>query len=247
MLVRFVAGVICALTLTVFPSGAQADIYPAEVTRPAGTPRGVMLVVHGGAWIMTGQGAVASMRADARRLAARGWEVHNIDYRPGADALGDVLAAHDALRARYPRMPMCVYGTSAGGHLALMTAVLRGPSVHCVIAGAAPTDLVGFPRTLAVGQVIDREIAPRFAPATWSPALQAQRIRARVLLVHARHDEVVPYAQSAAMRRALPGAQLIALGAGSRPWVHVNVSARDLRGFHDRERQLMRWAQRARR
>ena len=94
-------------------------------TAPHGRPAGVVLVIHGGAWRAAGPRTVALMDARARTFAGWGWAAAVVDYRAFADAPGDVVRAYDAARERYPGLPICAYGESAGGHLALMLAVRR--------------------------------------------------------------------------------------------------------------------------
>src|SRR3954452_7737199 len=92
-------------------------------TAPHGRPAGIVLVIHGGAWRAAGPRTVALMDARARSFAGWGWAGAAGDYRPFADSPGDVVRAYDAVRGRYPNLPICAYGESAGGHLALMLAV----------------------------------------------------------------------------------------------------------------------------
>jgi acetyl esterase/lipase len=78
-------------------SGAPAYY---EVGLPTGAyagqaPRGIMLVIHGGAWMKTGIGAVQSMRPDANRWRARGWETVNLTYRACGQTATDVLWFYD--------------------------------------------------------------------------------------------------------------------------------------------------------
>ena len=108
-------------------------------TAPHGRPTGVVLVIHGGAWRASGPRTVALMDARARTFAGWGWAAAVVDYRAFADSPGDVVRAYDTARERYPSLPICAYGESAGGHLALMLAVRR--PLRCVIDAAGPVDL----------------------------------------------------------------------------------------------------------
>ena len=90
----------------------------AQPTRP-----GALLYLHGGAYCV---GSPATHRALTARLAlALGLPVFALDYRrapehPYPAALGDALAAFRALRAQGP---VLIAGDSAGGGLALATAL----------------------------------------------------------------------------------------------------------------------------
>ena len=77
--------------------GEHADQF-AESTRPAGTPRGVAVVVHGGFWKPAY--GIEYARPLAPSLAASGWVVWAIEYRRGTGS------------AAFPRAPG--YGRVAG-------------------------------------------------------------------------------------------------------------------------------------
>ncbi|MEX2193769.1 MAG: prolyl oligopeptidase family serine peptidase [Thermoleophilaceae bacterium] len=198
--------------------------------------RAVVITMHGGAWIASGPGAAAHERPHARAWAARGWTVLNISYRPGRHALGDVLWVYDRVRRHVGRhTPVCLAGSSAGGHLALMVAVRRR-SVDCVVARGAPTDLVAIHRHAAWGASGPQRLGPAQTRAwaiqafgrrrlrAMSPARQAHRIRARVLLLNGHRDPFVPWAQQERLARALPRAQVLRLSWGDVAWVHTSVS-----------------------
>jgi acetyl esterase/lipase len=60
------------------------------------------------------------------------------------DSAGFYARRAEAIGAALARKPTCVVGFSAGGHLALLVAV-RHPDVACVVADAAPANLVDMP------------------------------------------------------------------------------------------------------
>jgi len=161
----------------------------AEITRPHGKPRGVVLVMHGGAWVSgDDEQFLAPMRSTARRMNRRGWIAVNYTYSSGLASLRDVRAEYRRIRRRWPNLPVCAYGESAGGHLALMLAA-RYRTLACAITVGAPTDL----RTLRGGLFLG--MFPRASPARLP-------LRAKsVLLVHVTSDWVVPIAQARAYRR----------------------------------------------
>lgn len=195
--------------------GSYATAAQPRTIKPAhGTPGAALFGIHGGSWLLNGPEAVRlALRWDGR-FVRRGWLVHNVDYRPGAAAFGDVLAEYDRFHRQHRRLPVCAQGDSAGGHLALMLAAAR-PSVRCVIAEAAPTDLVDYPDT-PLRHVID-DLAPYVDLAgPWSPARHPWTVRQPVLLAYATNDPVVPYEQGIEMKRAAPNARLWLLHAGDR-------------------------------
>lgn len=208
----------------------QAGLY-SERGGPAGAvagtpPQGAVLVIHGGAWHVVGPGAVHSMSYYALRLNRLGYSTLSIDYRRGRRSLGDVLAAYDGLRRELgPGVPICAYGTSAGGNLALLLAERRA-DVACVVAEAPPTLI----RALT-GQV--RGYARRYFPThadmrEYSPALQVHALHAPVLVAQARHDPTVPFSQSSALVAADPRVRRIALRPGRTRWVHARVYGPDV-------------------
>lgn len=156
----------------------------------------------------------------------RGWEMVNVDYARGAQGVRDVVDFFDQARRRFPALPFCAVGISAGGHLALMLAALR-PSLRCAASLAGPTDLVALPQEpggaalykLAVQQFGVDEL-PRL-----SPALLARRIRAKLLLMYASNDPVVPGSQGQDMAHAKPSANLLILPPGPAGFIHSNVTS----------------------
>lgn len=233
----FLLTLLAALTLC-----ASANAAPAPTLTTGKPQSGYMLVVHGGAWTIVGAGAVEAVAGHARRYNQLGWQTDNIDYRPGAASYADVLAAYDALRERAGRRAnVCIFGSSAGGHLALMVAARR-PSVDCVITEGAPTDL---PSTH--GYV--REAAGSYFPgdqlAAFSPA--RLRVKAPVLMVHARCDDVVRFGQAVTYQSQNPRTRLIALPGGRHTgYVHCAITDGALNRWHRAERRFLAAVDRAR-
>jgi acetyl esterase/lipase len=248
------------------PGFAGAPAY-YEVGLPTGAhageaPRGVMLIVHGGGWSIIGAGGVQSMRPDADRWRARGWETVNLTYRPCGQSLEDVLWFYDHARTWFgPDAAIAALGTSAGGHLALLLAANRA-GVYGVVSQAGPTDLgtiqdepvynpaTGlFDSTLGSRWVhnlgasaFGEENLPAYSPATQAAStLNA----ARVLQAFSADDAIVPYAQAAdlanAMLLANPAAYVdnLQLATGTFPFGHGRVTEAALQTFHARERQLV--------
>jgi acetyl esterase/lipase len=99
-----------------------------ELSRPAGTPRGVVVVIHGGFWRAAYDLGLG--RPLARDLAAKGWIAWNLEYRRIGNGGGwpqtfdDIAAGIDKL-ADIPAIPagnVVTLGHSAGGHLAVWAA-----------------------------------------------------------------------------------------------------------------------------
>jgi acetyl esterase/lipase len=191
---------------TIQPSAAM----PPTVWVPvAGRPVGVIVYLHGGAWV-AGSPAAANIHPAVGDLVAAGWSILSVGYRLAPaytiEAMrADVAAAVSAARARTTG-PVIVAGHSAGGHLAAWSAV-TGVDVDGVIALAAPIDLMQAYRT--DGNIFGYRIADLVAVALGCTAtctddmLAAGSVHTHLdrwdppmLLVHGTDDEVVPYAHT---------------------------------------------------
>jgi acetyl esterase/lipase len=184
----------------------------AELTRPSGTSRGVVVVVHGGFW--RSQYDLSLGRPLAASLASEGWTAWNLEYRRvGGDPGGgggwprtpdDVSAGIDAL-ADVPDLDLSrvvTLGHSAGGHLAVWAAGrqrlerwrdARVP-VTAAISQAGVLDLASA-ASLGSGAVED------FLGGSPASVPDADPVRlvpldVPVRCVHGRDDDIVPVAQS---------------------------------------------------
>jgi dipeptidyl aminopeptidase/acylaminoacyl peptidase len=213
------------------PATASAGPIP----EPVAAPRGYVITIHGGGWHFVGPSMAARMSADIDRLHRWGYGTVNVDYRAGAAAFPDVAGAYDALRARVgPHVPVCAYGASAGGQLALMLAIRR-PAVACVVTHAAPTLLASLsPRLKRYARAA---FGAKGGLDAWSPALRD--VRTPLLLEQAVHDPVVDFSNARAMHRAAPRSRLIALRPGRAPWTHTSVDTAQLRRVYAAERRFL--------
>ncbi|QZY28849.1 alpha/beta hydrolase family protein [Nocardioides coralli] len=122
----------------------------AELTLPAGKPRGVVVVVHGGFWKQAYDLSLG--RPLAASLAAEGWAAWNLEYRRVGGGGGtpetfdDVAAGIDLLAevGGLDTSTVITLGHSAGGHLATWAAARPEPVVPVtgVVAQAGVLDLV---------------------------------------------------------------------------------------------------------
>jgi len=196
-----------------FTYGQDESQY-AELTRPAGESRGVVVVIHGGFWKAAYDASLGQpLAAD---LAAKGWTAWNIEYRrvgpgPGGGGgvpatLDDVAAAIDLL-AEVPDLDLSTVvtlGHSAGGHLAAWAAA-RGRfdwpervPVTAVISQAGVLDLTAAAEAGLGGGAVQAFVGAPPGPSydRLDPALQLP-LDVPVWCVHGRDDAVVPVAQSA--------------------------------------------------
>jgi acetyl esterase/lipase len=194
----------------------------------------MMVILHGGGWFQIGPGQVQSERGLADIWRRRGWRTLNTDYNACVSSVSDVVGLYDHFRKLADGHAICALGESAGGHLALMLAAER-PAVRCVIAYAAPVNLPAFPSERTAGTlpgqqpssgpqyVYDLAVAAFGAPqlVKLSPALQAQHIRARVLLAVAADDVLIPWSQLTGFASRRPRrTRIIQVPPGPVHWVH---------------------------
>ncbi|MFL5829855.1 MAG: alpha/beta hydrolase family protein [Solirubrobacteraceae bacterium] len=191
------------------------------------SPKAVVMLIHGGSWKGIDPAAFKSTLAIATIFQNLGFETATVEYRRGAQGINDVQRLYRQVRHRVgAHTPICAVGTSAGGHIALMLAV-RNPDLACVIDLAGPTNLPAL-RTDpggTTGYQIALSAFGNGALTELSPALHAGSIRAKLMLIYAANDPLVPVAQGREMARADPRAKLIVLPPGTAPFVHTGVGA----------------------
>lgn len=180
-----------------------------ELSLPDGTPRGVVVVLHGGFW--KAEYDLSLGRPLATSLVEEGWAAWNLEYRRvgnggGAPAtFDDVAAGIDALADQDLDLSTVVtLGHSAGGHLATWAAgrerdeAWRGgvPVTH-VVSQAGVLDLrTAFFDDLGAGAVaalLGRP--PGDEDERYDPARQVP-LDVPVWCVHGRDDTIVPPSQS---------------------------------------------------
>jgi acetyl esterase/lipase len=202
----------------------------ADLYRPEGPSRGVVVVIHGGFWRVRYDTSLGTPLAED--LVARGWTAWNLEYRRVGNGGGwpttcdDVAAGIDRL-ADVPGLdlsgPVVTLGHSAGGHLATWAAS-RGRSerwhpvrvgVTGVVSQAGVLDLRRCDaEQLGAGAVRDFLGQP---PGPEHDSADPQRqipLDVPVRCVHGRDDDVVPLHVSEAYVAA-------ARAAGARAELHV--------------------------
>jgi dipeptidyl aminopeptidase/acylaminoacyl peptidase len=224
------------------PQQGHGDFHGAAVggarvtvgNPPGNQPLGVVLLIHGGGW-QRSDPDYAKQKAAGKSLNGQGYATVAIGYDEGAKGFQQILAVYKQARKQWPGVPICASGISAGGNLSLMLAT-REPDLACVLAVAPPTDLPALAQQDPVGDEAYKAAVTAFGSdqlAKFSPVRYAGKIDAKVLLIAADTDPVVPAAQSREMARALPGAQIVVVPPGSVPveWAHfggVPANAQDM-------------------
>lgn len=135
---------------------------PVRILRPAGKPRGVVLDIHGGGWVIGN----AQMDDDLNLGMVNACDVAvvSVDYRLAVDTpieglLEDCLAAARWLLGaeEFAGLPVFFVGESAGGHLAAATLLTlkQWPELLARVAGAVlyygVYDLTGTPSVRTAG------------------------------------------------------------------------------------------------
>jgi acetyl esterase/lipase len=224
------------------------DHYPETVldilqpAAPSLADRPGVIFIHGGGWV---EGDKESrFETFCLPFIRRGMVVANIEYRlakaaPAPAAVNDVLKAvqwfqDHAAMYRVDRKRILVSGDSAGGHLALMTAMTPssaglGPSIKIAavvdfygIADVADQITGDHQRPYAVAWVAQQpsdqpdrmDLARRLSPITY-----VRKGLPPILVLHGDTDAAVPYQQSVALVKALKNvgddAELITVPGGN--------------------------------
>jgi acetyl esterase/lipase len=210
---------------------AETVLDILQPSAPSLADRPGVIVIHGGGWV---QGEKEDMLEDyCLPFIRHGMVVANVEYRlarsaPAPAAVSDVLKAAQwfqdhAAEYRVDRGRSVVAGSSAGGHLALMTAMTSPIKIAAVIdffGIADVADQLAGPhqQPYAVAWVPEQpnrmELARRVSPVTY-----VRKGLPPILALHGDADPIVPYQQSATLVNALKNAgddaELITVPGGS--------------------------------
>lgn len=189
----------------------------AELYRPDGVSRGVVVVIHGGFWKAEYDRSLGQPLAAS--LAANGWTAWNLEYRRVGngggvpETLDDVAAGIDALAdvADLDTSKVITLGHSAGGHLAAWAAS-RGRfeqwqpervPVTAVISQSGVLDLQSAYDDGLGGGAVEAFLGHAPGPND-DPVDPTQQIPLDVPLwcVHGTDDDIVPISQPQTYVRA---------------------------------------------
>jgi acetyl esterase/lipase len=202
----------------------RLDLYvPRDVTKP----KPVFLWIHGGGW---GRLSKDSISGQILPYLEYGWIVVNTDYRMTLVALAPAAVqdcrcvlrwiAANAKRFNIDLRRIVVSGSSAGGHLALMTGMLPGKVVYDTLCTGAETprvaaivnhygitdvnDLLGGPdrKGYAVAWIGDRPEKETIARLV-SPMTYVRKDLPPIFSVQGDADPTVPYSHSVRLHAAL--------------------------------------------
>ncbi len=200
------------------PPGREAKALPL-VMLPHGGPLGVSDRL-GFDWWAQAYASVgyAVLQPNYRGSAGYGREFREAGYGQwGNKMLSDIADGMSALAASGTIDPerACIVGGSYGGYAALAGVTLQNGLYRCAVAVAGPADMASFLRWERERHGSDSDTIRFFravtATTTWSaedvrsisPALNAERADAPILLIHGKDDTVVDIEQSRKMEVAL--------------------------------------------
>lgn len=215
----------------------------ADLRRPDGASRGVVVVIHGGFWKAEYDASLGEpLAAD---LTGQGWTTVNVEYRRVGNGGGfpetfdDVHKAIEALAGTdVDTSTVVTLGHSAGGHLATWAAArgrfepwpTRVPVTH-VVSQAGVVDLSAAYDQQLGGGAVEALMGSTPENPDYEPADPMRHVPLGVpaWMVHAPDDPVVPISQSeayvAAALRAGAEAELVEVEGGHFGVIDVEAPA----------------------
>jgi acetyl esterase/lipase len=193
-------------------------------------PRPVLVYIHGGAWW---KGEKPASWGGFRAYLAAGFSVVTVQYRltdvaPAPAAVQDVRCALSWVKANakaygFDAKRVVPYGTSAGGHLALMAGMLPKkndidlpacrdqPKVAAILDFYGPyhlrADLPGAFKSPSTARWIGD--GPQALWTSMSPAAYVRKGQPPVFIVHGDADPTVPYEASTSLKADLDKAGVL--------------------------------------
>jgi acetyl esterase/lipase len=209
------------------PKSQILDVYQNAAT-PVGEKAPVLVYIHGGAW---NHGARPASSHGFRAWLAAGFSVINVEYRlvdaaPAPAAVQDVRCVlswikQNAAKYNFDGNRVVTYGTSAGGHLALLAAVLTAkndidlpqcksqPHIAAVLDFYGPYHLEPSEPGAFKSPSTARWMGPDPQPSleakerAMSPSTYVHAGMAPVFIAQGDADPTVPYAASVTLQKDL--------------------------------------------
>jgi acetyl esterase/lipase len=209
------------------PKSQRLDIYQNPAATPS-TPAPVLVYIHGGAW---NHGEKPASSHGFRPWLAAGFSVVNVEYRllasaPAPAAVQDVRCVlswvrQNAAKYSFDTTRVVTYGTSSGGHLALMAAVLPAkndidppqcksqPHIAAVLDFYGPYHLEPTEPGAFTSPSTARWMGPDPQPSllakehAMSPSTYIRAGIPPVFIAHGDADPTVPYAASVTLQKDL--------------------------------------------
>jgi acetyl esterase/lipase len=249
----------------------KLDLYlPKNKTRPTAT----LILFHGGGWV---DGQKERNVLFLLPYLSLGWSAINVEYRTGHQSLAPAAVedcrcalrwiTHHAREYSLDSSKFVLTGTSAGGHLALITGMLPPNSVfdrQCSIEGGERwnTPAVPEPKVAAIvnwfgiGDVADLLDGPnaRNYAREWFGSLSnaaqlakelspVANIRAGlppIITIHGEHDDVAPYSHAVRMHSMLDKAGVPNQLVTIRGRKHGGFSRQEMIDSYARIREFLR-------
>lgn len=203
-----------------------AAAIPASINKSVPRPKGLVMLIHGGGWRPSNPVYMALMQPAARIYNDAGWSTRIQAEHGGMQSYIDVMRAAVTYKKAIRDRPLCLYGQSSGGQIALLAAASLGKVVSCVITDAAPTWL-DLPPDTGDHAYVRSMASSAFGPDSlrpFSPLSYAPQTTAKVFMTYAENDPLIPTWQAQFYAYLKPGTKTVSLPAGSVPWVHSKVS-----------------------
>jgi len=200
------------------PPGMEPGDKPPLIMMPHGGPEARTEFGYSFINQLLAQAGYQVFEPNFRGSTGRGIEFADMGRRQWGKAMQndvDDALAHLAAEGIADANRACIMGFSYGGYAALAAATLTPDKYQCIIAGAAPADLIEMleseKREGAFGynywtRHIGHKDNDREDIISVSPAHQVNNVVRPILLHHGTTDTIVPYKQGTIMRDALRSA-----------------------------------------
>ena len=203
---------------------------------PAGAASGTVILVPGSGFRGVGPKKEIRLSIASQHWNDWGFRTRITRYREGREGLRDVRAEIAwAVRER-PDDPICIYGESSGGTLALVAAASEEASVRCIVISVSPTDQETWSRSDRSGALrLSTEVWPSYfgdthEDDTFEPydVWQAFEPAIPVFLIYAQGDPAIPVQQGKIFATLPADVTLRVLHKGARMFVHSKVKRSEL-------------------